>query len=77
MNFCGLMKSFHNYIEMNDEKIPKEQAFLNYEFTNIKDENKFPSQFGGFKYAEQTASPIKTKFDRPIILMGKTLKLDE
>lgn len=70
------MKGFHNYIEMNDEKVPKDMTFLNYEFTDIKDENKFPSQCGGFKYAEQTASPIKTKFERPIILMSQTIKLD-
>jgi len=49
---------------------------MNYEINHSKDENKFFTQCGGFKFNEQTASPLKTKFDRPIILMGRTLKLD-
>jgi len=32
---------------------------------------------GSFKIVEQTASPIKTKFDRPIILAGKSFTLDD
>lgn len=50
---------------------------MNYGFNNINNENKFLTQCAGLKFNEQTASPVKTKFERPIILMGRTLKLDE
>lgn len=50
---------------------------MNYEINEPKNECKFLSQCGGYKFTEQTASPVKTKFERPIILMSRTLKLDE
>lgn len=76
ISFCKSIKSFHSYVEQNQEKASKELAFMNYEINHLKDENKFFTQCGGFKMNEQTASPVKTKFERPIILMGRTLKLD-
>jgi hypothetical protein len=40
-------------------------------------ENCFIPNCGSFKVVEQTASPIKTKFDRPIILSGKSFTLSD
>jgi hypothetical protein len=77
MSFCKSIKSFHSYNELNQENAKKELTFMNYEINEPKNECKFLSQCGGYKFTEQTASPVKTKFERPIILMSRTLKLDE
>ncbi len=79
LSFFRSMKSFHTFGENGDlrgENV-NEKNFL--QCTNQKElnENCFFPQAINLKVVEQTASPIKTKFERPIILTGRSFTLDD
>ena len=79
LSFFRSMKSFHTFGENGDFRgeNANENNFL--ACTNQKEmnENYFFSQATNLKLVEQTASPIKTKFERPIILTGRSFTLDD
>ena len=54
-----------------------ENNFLQSEKQKELNENGFFPQFSNLKVIEQTASPIKTKFERSIILTGRSFTLDD
>ncbi len=78
ITFCHGLKSFQAYedVKMNNDE-GDQNNFLNYELHHFRNDNIILPQCGSFKLVDQTTSPVKTKFERPIILLGKTLTRDE
>lgn len=78
ISFCRNLKSFHTFGDLNVNNVDEHEVnFLNYDIGSLRNENKFPTHCGSFKLIDQTTSPVKAKFDRPIILLNKTFTLDE
>ena len=79
LSFLRSMKSFHTFGEnayMKGENA-NENNFLQCSIKKDLNSNCFFPQTANLKLIEQTASPIKTKFERPIILTGRTFTLDD